>query len=103
MKEQKTDCYECKHSEPVPGSCHLCCKHPANIEVLDDPLAKMYAIFASVGRVPPIIAKTKLKIKCKPFGIKMGEFNWPFIFDPVWLTGCDGFEPKSLPEKEVKE
>ena len=36
----------------------------------------------------------KFQIKANPHGIKMGWFNWPINFDPVWLENCKGFKQK---------
>lgn len=54
------------------------------------------AIFASVGRVEPVIGPSfaDLGIQGNAHGIKKGWFNWPWNFDPVWLDSCSGFEPK---------
>jgi hypothetical protein len=54
----------------------------------------MMAIFASVGRVAPVIGPEakELNVTGHPHGIQNGWFNWPFNFDPVWLESCNGFE-----------
>lgn len=93
---KKPNCYECKYRGDIPGSAHSCCKHPANAELLNNPLAQMLGIFASVGRVAPVRAKTKLNIKGHSTGIRRGWFNWPMNFDPVWLEECDGFSKKDI-------
>lgn len=92
MKE-KPNCYKCKYRGEIPGDAHSCCNHPKNEESLKDPLLGMLAIFASVGRVPPINSGG-LKVKGNPHGVKKGWFNYPFNFDPTWLEECEGFEPK---------
>jgi hypothetical protein len=89
---KKLKCLRCKHREELPGTAHIRCNHPENALILSDPLAKMMAILASVGRMVPFLIRTKLSIEYDPYGFKMGWFNWPFIFDPVWLEDCDGFE-----------
>lgn len=91
----KPDCYKCMHRGKVSGSAHSSCNHPAFKEVMDNPMAQVFGIFASVGRVPPMQAKSKtIKVKGDPHGIKCGWFNHPFNFDPVWLEECDGYNPK---------
>jgi hypothetical protein len=58
-------CYECKFRRIVPGNCHIRCENP-------DPAMKGY-----------------------PHGIKNGWFNYPILFDPVWMEKeCDNFEKK---------
>ena len=96
---EKSNCYKCEHRGDIPGSAHSCCKHPANAELLNNPLAQMLGIFASVGRIAPVQTKTKLNVKGHPTGIKRGWFNWPMNFDPVWLEECNGFS--KLKSKEV--
>jgi len=103
MKERKVNCYECKYGEPIPGSAHLRCRHPANIEILDNPLTQMLGILASTGRSPAMVVETKLRIKYNSYGVRMGWFNWPLNFDPIWLKDCDGYNPKTAPEKEVEK
>jgi len=98
MREPK--CYKCKHKGELPGTAHIRCNHPANAKVLNDPLAEVLAIFASVGRMVPFLIRTKLSIKFNPYGFERGWFNWPFGFDPVWLKDCDGFE--GLRDEEPK-
>jgi len=66
----------------------------------DFQLPEMQAIFAHVGRMEPILVKTKLNIGFKLHGFLNGWFNWPFLFDPVWLEFCDGFEKKKEKENE---
>lgn len=91
----KPDCYKCKYIGEVPGSAHHSCHHPESGLETAAPLVKMMAIFASVGRVPPIIGKTdKLNVKGSAHGISHGWFNHPFNFDPTWLEECDGFTEK---------
>jgi len=96
MKNTKPNCYKCKWRRDVPGSAHSACHHPANKELLEDPMANVLGIFASVGRLPPVQGRAKgLKVKGHPHGIRNGQFNYPWNFDPVWLLECDGFEPKN--------
>ena len=92
-KKKKFDCYTCRYRGSVPGSAHSCCNHPSLKTLEDKPMLKLMATFASVRRVPPIvIASKELNIKAEPHGIRMGWFNFPFNFDPVWLLNCDGYE-----------
>lgn len=92
----KINCYNCQHRGSVPGSAHICCRHPSNEAVREDPLLQVLSILASVGRVAPIVASNnELNIRGNPHGIKRGWFNWPLNFDPVWLENCDGFKEKA--------
>ena len=90
----KVNCYECQYRGSVPGDAHSCCNHPTNKAVNDNPMLGLMAIFASVGRVPPIEIPNRLNVKGDAHGIRHGWFNWPFNFDPVWLLSCDGFTSK---------
>jgi len=91
----KPNCYKCIYRGRVLGSAHSSCNHAANKEVMDDPMAQIMAIFASVGRVRPIQADTGLHVKGNPHGVAHGWFNWPFDFDPIWLEECNGFMAKT--------
>ena len=93
----KPNCYKCKHRQNLAGNSHSRCAHPVNGNGEPDPFSEIMAIFASVGRVDPVIGDTaaQLGIKGNKHGIQNGWFNWPFNFDPVWLEQCNGFEPKS--------
>ena len=93
-RSEKPDCYKCKHRGVVPGSAHICCKHPDSGLAGADPLLGLASIFASVGRCAPVQGEGKLKVKGNPHGIRKGWFQHPFIFDPTWLVECDGFEAK---------
>ena len=52
----KNDCYICEHKVDVPWNCHIQCNNP-------DPEMTGY-----------------------PYGVQMGWFIYPFLFDPVWMT-----------------
>lgn len=89
-------CYSCKHRSSVPGDSHSSCHHPKTAASHDDPLAGLLAIFASVGRVEPVISPVALQlgIEADLHGIRRGWFNWPWNFDPVWLRECNGYEKR---------
>jgi len=91
----KPNCYKCKFRGSVAGSAHICCEHPSVSEAKNDPMLAVMGIFASVGRVAPIMANSnKLNVKGNSHGIKNGWFNFPYNFDPVWLESCDGYKQK---------
>lgn len=93
MSERKFDCYTCRHRRNTPGSAHIRCEHPSLKGAHDNPLVELMAIFASVGRAPPMALSTKeLNIQADPHGVRKGWFNFPWNFDPVWLLNCDGYE-----------
>ncbi|MHA1291112.1 MAG: hypothetical protein ACTSQJ_00420 [Promethearchaeota archaeon] len=107
-KKNRPDCYKCKYKGNLPGSAHICCKHPVFKPILDDPIGQLFSAFASVRIFPPVLAigkigeigeKAGIVVKGDPHGIRNGWFNHPFNFDPVWLLECTGFEKK----EEVKE
>lgn len=94
--EKKPNCYECKHRGNVPGDAHSCCKHP-KAGSGDNPLMALMAIFASVGRVAPVMGEGAkgLDVKFNDWGVQQGWCTFPYNFDPVWLENCDGFEKRS--------
>ena len=95
--KNKPNCYHCKHRGTIPGDAHRCCKHPDLKKVTDDPFSGMMAMFASVGRIPPVDVQAISKdfgIVADTTGVRRGWFVWPFSFDPVWLKNCDKFEIK---------
>ena len=97
----KPNCYDCKHRGSVVGSAHSSCKHP-EAQKKEDSMDELLSIFASVGRLDPQIdfaAAESLGIRAKDAGIRNGWFNWPWNFDPVWLTACNGFEAKGEPNE----
>ena len=94
---EKPNCYQCKWRGSVPGDAHSRCNHPSAAEG-STPLAEIFAIFASLGRIAPVAnahAAKKLNVTGSAHGIRHGWFNWPFNFDPVWLESCNGFESKN--------
>jgi len=92
------DCYDCLYRCDIPGDAHSCCTHPATKNLIDNPLAQIMGIFASVGRVSPILADCGLHIQANLHGIRKGWFNWPINYDPSWLEACAGFT-KKYPDK----
>ena len=92
---EKPNCYKCDYRGTLPGDAHSCCKHPANAEILNNPMAQVFGILASVHRVAPVNVETKgIKVVGSPLGIRRGWFNYPLNFDPTWLESCDGFKAK---------
>jgi hypothetical protein len=90
------DCYRCKWRRDLVGSAHSRCVHPSIVQVSEEPLGNMFAMLASVGRVPPMVVNPRiLNIKADKTGISRGWFNFPWDYDPVWLRNCDGFEAKT--------
>jgi len=97
-RKAMNQCYRCIHRRKVPGSAHSSCAHPSLERVNADPMLKLGAIFASVGRAPPQnVSTNELNIKANSWGVKHGWFNFPWNFDPVWLLNCDGFEEAEAP------
>ncbi len=72
----KPDCYECKWRHDLPGDCHSRCTHPA-----------------LSGEVKQA-GIDELGIKANYRGIKRGQFDFPWNFDPLWLEECKGWETK---------
>lgn len=61
----KTDCYKCKNRRPIAGDTHSYCSKPDN------------------------------NMTGNPHGIKNGWFNYPYNYDPIWMTNeCKNFDPK---------
>ena len=92
-------CYKCVHRDEVPGDAHSMCRHPEAGS--ENSMGSLMATFASVRRVEPVVnlsGADALNIKANPHGARMGWFNWPYNFDPIWLEGCDGFEAKAKSE-----
>ena len=89
-------CYNCVHRGASPGSAHSSCNHPKVTAAKDDPLKNIMAIFASVGRVGPVVAEEflDLGVVLDPHGVKNGWCNFPWDFDPIWIKSCEGFEKK---------
>jgi len=88
------NCWECRHRGRVPGSAHSTCNHPdAKPEGDTDPVAGLMAIFASAGRLAPMVGTgiEALEIKLNLHGVANGWANWPWDFDPIWVQNCNGF------------
>jgi len=75
-------CYQCKHSHTIPGDCHLSCHHPI-VEENGTALTLIGCI--TIGEYP-------LNITIDEHGFNSGWAYWPLNFDPVWISGCIGYE-----------
>ena len=98
----KPECRTCAHRGPVPGSAHICCRHP-KAQLGANPLSSVMAIFASVHRCAPQInieGAVALGVTANHHGIANGWFNWPDNFDPIWLRTCDGHTPEKPKEEK---
>jgi len=92
------ECYDCEFRGGCVGSCHSCCEHPS---IEKSSVGELMGLLGSVGRVPCVIAPNKLEIKADAHGIRNGWFNWPYNFDPTWLTNCNGFKKKGDSNEKV--
>ena len=86
-------CYECQYRQNVPGDAHSRCGHP-KASSHENGLMEMVAMMKGRGPAVNVYAAVELGIKANLHGLKMGWFNWPYNFDPVWLEACNGFTPK---------
>jgi len=97
VEHTKPNCYECLYRRNLSGDVHSTCAHP-KAKTGSGPADEVFAIFARVGRMPPVVNSDGVKalnILGSPSGIRHGWFNWPYNFDPVWLESCDGFKAKA--------
>ncbi len=88
------DCYSCRWRVPCKGSAHSECHHPRTKEGWGNPTARLFAIFASVGRCDATIYNDGI-VTLSEHGVKNGWANYPYNFDPTWIKTCEGYEPKS--------
>ncbi len=87
----KPNCYQCKHRRDLPGNCHSCCAHPAFDAVHADPMCQLLGLLGKRGGTLRVDSE-ECRVTGNPHGIRMGWFNHPVNFDPVWLEDCTGFE-----------
>lgn len=85
-RNEKPNCYECKHRRSLPGDAHSECVNPRISEA--DRLITGFALLSGQRSA----AMKRLNISCNLHGFKNGWFWWPLNYDPVWLNTCDGFE-----------
>ena len=85
-RNEKPNCYECKHRRSVPGDAHSECVNPLISDT--DRIITGFALLAGQRSA----AMKILNVSGSRHGIKSGWFYWPLNFDPVWLETCDGFE-----------
>jgi hypothetical protein len=88
------NCYLCVYRGTIPGDEHSTCNHPGSGFDADNPISSLFMLLGKrMGPVP--IPETELiHITGYQHGIDNSLFNWPFNFDPIWLTSCDGFKQK---------
>jgi len=74
------DCYKCKYRGEVPGSVHSRCR------ILNDPSSE-FAMFLAIrsGTITTHTNDDEL-IEFNHHGVNNGWCDWPFNFDPVWVT-----------------
>jgi hypothetical protein len=68
------DCHKCKHSQRIPGDCHLDCQEG------------LRQCFAREPQEPVTI-----RVSLNEHGVKNGWAMWPFNFDPIWVDACNCF------------
>ena len=93
------DCYRCRFMKRAPGTAHISCTWDGVAKLVNDPLLSALSIFAGAGRVgmPEIDVRLPggdLAVELDPRGVARGWCNWPFLFDPRWVSVCRVFEAK---------
>jgi hypothetical protein len=68
----KHDCYNCLHREKIVGDAHSSCNYPKSVETLPKNVVSLNA-----------------------YGVSNGWANWPYNFDPTWVSKCKGYEEKT--------
>lgn len=72
--DEKHNCWNCENKRSVPGECHIGCVNP-------DP-----------------------EMEGHDLGIRNGWFNYPELFDPVWMKKeCSNFKQWQLVQKRRKK
>ncbi len=59
----RPDCRQCRHHELVMCDTRSRCLNPA------------------------------AQVRGNLHGVAHGYFNFPYVYDPIWVDGCDGFAP----------
>lgn len=82
---------KCRWQRELPYNTHIRCAHPL---VPKTPIGDLMSMMnrQPVGLITDLYAKAELGIRHNQAAVKMGWFNWPWNFDPVWLERCSGFE-----------
>lgn len=89
------NCFSCRHREEVAGNCHIkCAKGGADSRMYGNGL-----IITSVLIQPQyngVRDDVELKgngwsVRVSPHGIRNGWCMFPILFDPTWVSSCDGF------------
>lgn len=70
---KKPDCYKCVHRLSIPGDAHSRCNN------------------------------LQAKVAGDHKAIRVGWFQWPFNYDPIWLKSCDGFSDKPEDKKPLQK
>ena len=87
-------CFGCNYRERVMGSAHSRCRHPSVSKTTRGELLAMLAgsVFVELE------SARDLDIQANSHGVRMGWFNWPYDFDPLWLENCNGFQSSEAVE-----
>jgi hypothetical protein len=79
--EKQQQCSKCGYRQEIPGDTHISC--------LFD--------WGKIGRLKGLRWPAG-----NPHGIAKGWYNFPFNYDPMWMTEeCHGFSEKADPEMKV--
>lgn len=88
----RNKCYECKHMGELPGNAHIACLNPIVHKAVAANPVELFIEWMDNKMV--VSLAEQMGVTGNEHGIKNLWFRWPVNFDPIWLTGCNNFEPK---------
>ena len=94
LKENKIpyfSCRKCEYSKPYPKSPWHSCEHPATKEL--DLIGTDYdtLIQADIEKIERLITQT-LNMSFNWIGMQVPTFEFPFIYETMYVIGCEGFK-----------
>lgn len=77
------DCYNCQHSAPLAGDCHLECR---------------LGLQQCLSGLPK--EQVTIRVSLNPHGVLNGWAMWPFNFDPIWVDKCNSHATITTQQQE---
>lgn len=87
------NCYNCQWMSRLPGTAHITCRNPLVVQIGG------IAMLLLMTQMPQEFRQA-LGFSANQHGFNNGWFDWPLLYDPVWMEGeCKLFEGRNKKEE----
>ena len=99
---QMFSCKDCHYVTLAVIANHRRCNHPCIAEVQLEGTGRRTFTKSDWKKIYILVNET-LNLQITLIDGKVTNFDWPFKYEPIWITSCDGFKPSTRVKGYNKE